>query len=149
MAEIDDNQKSENDNTIEAIEESKILNKSSKNYLVLIAVVAVIGLFFYSTGPTKLEDAASYCFDGFAFGFDLDEDGKGAYMDGAGEDEIWGMDYYDQKCILEQLDAPNSVFSKIGNTNSLMGVLEADWDNVSISWTYHPDNGLDVSIDLD
>jgi len=30
-----------------------------------------------------------------------------------------------------------------------MGVQDVEWDNITIRWTYHPDNGLDISIDLD
>ena len=148
---MDDNSKPENNLSAEDTDKKDEIKKKSSNlYKFVIGILAVIGLLYYTTMPTKIENAADFCLkDGRALGFSIDEDGKGAYMDGAGEDEIFAMDYSSQRCILRQLDVPSSVTSRIGNTNSLMGMQEAEWDNVSISWTYHPDNGLDVSIDLD
>jgi hypothetical protein len=32
------------------------------------------------------------------------------------------------------------------NTSSLKGVQDADWDGLHAEWSYHPDNGFDVSI---
>jgi hypothetical protein len=29
-----------------------------------------------------------------------------------------------------------------------MGVQDAEWDGISISWTYHPDNGLDTIFEI-
>jgi hypothetical protein len=69
------------------------------------------------------------------------------YLNGEGK-ESSGMNVFFQVCILEELEVPDSVFDRISNTNSTMGVQEASWDNFEMSWTYHPDNGLNVSVDL-
>jgi hypothetical protein len=29
-----------------------------------------------------------------------------------------------------------------------MGVQDADWDGISISWTYHPDRGMDSNFEI-
>lgn len=33
-------------------------------------------------------------------------------------------------------------------TNSSMGVQDAEWDGISISWTYHPDRGMDANFEI-
>lgn len=55
-------------------------------------------------------------------------------------------------CILQSLDTPDSTFAKIGSTTALMGVQTDSWrtDNGTVivaTWTYHPENGLDVIIE--
>ena len=29
----------------------------------------------------------------------------------------------------------------------MMGVVETDWDGYEAQWTYHPDNGLNMTIE--
>jgi hypothetical protein len=47
-------------------------------------------------------------------------------------------------CVLEELEVPTFVTTQIENTTSLMGRQEASWDGIEASWSYHPDNGLDL-----
>jgi len=46
------------------------------------------------------------------------------------------------------LGLPDSVMEKIGNTRAMDGMQTAEGDGVEISWTYHPDNGLEVIYSL-
>jgi hypothetical protein len=39
---------------------------------------------------------------------------------------------------------PDYVVEQIDSTTSLMGLREATWDGIEASWSYHPDNGLDL-----
>jgi hypothetical protein len=55
-----------------------------------------------------------------------------------------GMD-----CVLSELDTPTSTRAAIGRTTSLMGVQDDDQDGISYSWSYHPDNGVNMVITLD
>jgi len=151
-----ENENIENVDSTEEIEDKNTTEEKSDNFFkklgyVIAAVLLIVGVAYYVTMPNVLEKAAETCTTYFDLGFSLDDDGKSAYMDGRGEDEgyLYTMSTDDQICILDELDAPTSVYSRISNTNSLMGVQEAEWDNIKIRWTYHPDNGLDVSIDLD
>lgn len=144
-----------NDNQEDANTENEVTNeskKSSKKSLLVIATgLIMLGIYYFVSLPTVLENASDTCDLAFDLGFSLDEDGKSAYMDGKGEEDsyLYTISTEDQVCILDELEAPTSVYSRISNTNSLMGVQEAEWDNIKIRWTYHPDNGLDISIDLD
>lgn len=53
------------------------------------------------------------------------------------------------ECVLEELATPQSIIAAIGRTTSLMGVQEDDHDGIAYSWTYHPDNGVNMVITLD
>lgn len=44
----------------------------------------------------------------------------------------------------ELLGLPDSVWTRMTNTNALGGVQNYTTDKLNISWSYHPDNGLEV-----
>ncbi len=50
--------------------------------------------------------------------------------------------------VNEALGLPDSVINKMGQTRSIDGMQTAKGDGVEISWTYHPDNGLEVMYSL-
>lgn len=50
--------------------------------------------------------------------------------------------------VLSDLGFASSVYEKMNNTTALMGKQEASSDVAIASWTYHPDNGLEVIIDI-
>jgi hypothetical protein len=50
----------------------------------------------------------------------------------------------DLAAILLALDVPTYVIDQMDSTTSLMGLREATWDGIEASWSYHPDNGLDI-----
>lgn len=49
--------------------------------------------------------------------------------------------------INEALELPDSLLNEMGETTSLMGKQTETYDDIGItvSWTYHPDNGLEVT----
>lgn len=114
------------------------------------AVVVVIGIVVAtSASGSKLPSALEACgLDGSSSGISLDSDNKTIYFDGMGEDEYDGVSYSDTECVLKELDAPDSLFDRIGSTNSLQGTVEGEWDNYKASWTYHPTNGLDLTLSV-
>jgi hypothetical protein len=52
-----------------------------------------------------------------------------------------GMD-----CVLDELGTPQSILAQLGNTTAMMGTQQADHDGVHYSWSYHPDNGVNMVI---
>lgn len=114
----------------------------------LVAVAAIALVAITMGGPTKLQSAAETCLVDVNIYASLDDDGKGLYLDGEGE-ESPGVNIYEQLCVLEELKVPDSVISRMSNTTSLMGQQEGSWDGVTALWTYHPSNGLDISLELD
>jgi len=47
-------------------------------------------------------------------------------------------------CILGAAKTPDYVRSQMGDTRALDGTQHATWGTIGASWTYHPDDGLDV-----
>lgn len=91
---------------------------------------------------TPLRDAFDACGSG-----ELADDDTTLLIDVGGEDYESGTDTYDGLvCVLSELDTPESVFARMEATRALDGVQTASWAGVSASWTYHPDNGLDLII---
>jgi hypothetical protein len=74
------------------------------------------------------------------------DEGQSISMQSEGA-EAAGADYADILCILDALDVPDSVLSRIDSTRALDGRQEGAWNELSASWGYHPDNGLDIVID--
>lgn len=60
---------------------------------------------------------------------------------GSGEATLEGT-----RCVLTELDVPQSVIGQMSSTRALDGMQTATWDDYSVSWTYHPDDGLDLII---
>lgn len=50
------------------------------------------------------------------------------------------------ECVLAELGSPDSVYARMGRTRALDGTQTAEWGSYSASWTYHPDNGLNVIV---
>lgn len=74
----------------------------------------------------------------------LGDEGRSLDLDGAGQDSIVGLTVDQIACVLLEVEAPDSVMSRMDGTRALDGMQEAEWSGLSASWTYHPDNGLDV-----
>lgn len=78
------------------------------------------------------------------------DDGRSLVLDTEGED--WGsgdLTLVDTMCVLDELDVPDVVLDKMGATRSLDGRQTDSWDGIEVSWSYHPDDGLDVILELE
>jgi hypothetical protein len=51
----------------------------------------------------------------------------------------------DLACTLVVLKAPSFVTSQIDHTRALDGMQRATWGKISAFWTYHPDDGVNIS----
>lgn len=70
-------------------------------------------------------------------------------LDGEGKNEAGDADKADaraRECVFEKLGTPQSIIVKVGQTRALDGRQEDSADGIEYSWTYHPDNGLDMII---
>jgi hypothetical protein len=50
-------------------------------------------------------------------------------------------------CVLAELDTPQSITAQMGRTTAMMGVQDAEDDGLTYSWSYHPDNGVNMVIE--
>ncbi|MGO2634635.1 MAG: hypothetical protein ACTII7_10220 [Galactobacter sp.] len=59
-----------------------------------------------------------------------------------------GITYDDVTCLFEKTGARDSMMDKIGQTRALDGRQEDAWGGFKASWTYHPDDGLNLVIEI-
>lgn len=79
----------------------------------------------------------------------IGDDGASLNLDHQGAEESSGISLDSLVCILEELEAPDSVVAEMSQTRALDGRQSADWDGIHASWSYHPDSGLDIVLSLD
>ena len=72
-------------------------------------------------------------------------DEGGLVMEGKGEESA-GVGVSTIVCVLNDLSIPDSVLTRISNTNSTMGMVEGSWGDYEATWSYHPDNGLFIHV---
>ncbi len=83
----------------------------------------------------------------------------GSYLEIDTNPADWDSDYvslfydYDDytnciKNVHSALGIPDSLLQKMLSTNSLQGRQNADYDTFTVSWTYHPDSGLEIMYEL-
>jgi hypothetical protein len=91
---------------------------------------------------TQLRQAFSSCGSG-----ELADEDRTLVVDTEGDDYGSGTDSYPSlTCTLDALHTPRSVIAQMEATRALDGMRSAHWAGFEASWTYHPDNGLDVII---
>jgi hypothetical protein len=113
---------------------------------VALAIVALVGYNAMANSETRLEAARFECSAGV-----LGDSGKTMTLDMVGEDgPSSGLyEFSDVACVLVELGVPDSVYEKMMSTTSLDGRQTDDWDGIEASWKYHPDNGLDIVLELE
>ncbi|TFC44340.1 hypothetical protein E3T26_00925 [Cryobacterium sp. TMT1-21] len=112
-----------------------------------LLVASVAGSIGSLVAANPMADAAAACDVEGGLWITVGDEGRSITMDGEGEESV-GADYADMACILNELGTPDSVISRIDTTRALDGRQTGTWDGYSASWGYHPDNGLDIVIDV-
>jgi len=123
--------------------------------LVLLAGVILSGC---GTGaidlvdsPTELQVVEDECDGeegdpGWAFVMSADE-GRTLIVDTQGEEDLGGASIEQLYCVLGELGVPASITARMGNTRGLDGVQTGSWPGYLVTWSYHPDTGLDLIIE--
>lgn len=121
-------------------------------FLVLVIIGAVLssvvdddaasGEPLVSTDHTRLQLAQEFCGAG-----QLSDGDRTLVVDTEGEESGSGVaTFEDLGCILGQVSTPDSVIARMEATRALDGMQSGSWDGFEASWTYHPDDGLDLII---
>jgi hypothetical protein len=116
----------------------------------VVALLGVGGFFIFSSAKAdaRLSEALTLCGALDASGVTFAEDGQSLNFDDKGKEDLFGGDFSDLQCIIEGLGAPSTVLARMYQTTSSMGVQDAEWDGISISWTYHPERGMDANFEI-
>lgn len=94
---------------------------------------------------TVLETARAACAPGSPH-ITVADSGATLLLDHQGEDEATGASLDDVVCVLVMLDVPTSVLAEMDSTRALDGRMSASWDGFDVSWSYHPDSGIDMIV---
>jgi hypothetical protein len=113
--------------------------------VVLALVVVGVGYVLLSGGPPRAQVAAEECGIEQQH-FEVADGGNTIIIDGPAEVGITEAFFTDLECVWDALAMPQHIRTRVGNTSSLSGQQQASWEGLSASWTYHPDNGLDMEI---
>lgn len=96
------------------------------------------------SGPNKaLVNAVEACELESTLGIHLEDGGKTITFDSKGEEDLIGADYTDVYCLFTELEMPRAISSHIGQTTSVDGRQTETWNGIRVSWSYHPNRGLD------
>jgi hypothetical protein len=90
-----------------------------------------------------LTDASETCGTTHVSGMKLADGGTSLTFDMKGEEDTRGADLTTIMCVFDELKMPSAVLSHIEQTTSMDGRQSETWDNLTVSWSYHPDRGLD------
>lgn len=76
------------------------------------------------------------------------DEGRTLSFDMEGEDPDSGNGTVEQAvCLLNELDAPDSLVSKMSKTTAMDGTQTDTFEHYDITWSYHPSRGLDFVIE--
>lgn len=79
-------------------------------------------------------------------GAQLGDAGQSLTLDSRGQEDFDGLSYDSVQCVLEDLDVPDATMNLIETTRALDGRQTGSWDGIDATWSFHPDNGVNVTL---
>jgi hypothetical protein len=75
--------------------------------------------------------------------------GASLILSTAGEDDYASenINVLNVMCVLKRLKGTAAMQDRMLSTRALDGMQDASWRGISASWTYHPDNGFNLSLE--
>lgn len=118
--------------------------------IIIVAIISVIVIFSVMKQRNKVDfnslqsvKTSDYC--------EISDDGTYMTIDTNPfdlEDYFSSEAYENIKTVNEELGLPESVTKKMDETRALDGRLEEEYNGIKVSWTYHPDDGLEVMYEV-
>lgn len=124
-----------------------------------LVVGIVIGLTVGFTSNGSIADASDVSSSGEIWpaiaacqatdkkGITVMDGGNSLELQTAGKKTWEGAPFSDVTCILDELKAPESIKARMDTTRALDGRQQGSWPGFTVSWGYHPDNGLNVIVE--
>jgi hypothetical protein len=127
-----------------------IISKSNlKKFVIgLIFTLVLVALYKSNGDDLRLNGAVDACNASISTGITLAANSKSLTFDGKGNKSYSGGEYATLVCILNNLDAPTTLLERMLRTSAIMGSQEQTWSGISSRWSYHPENGLDVYLQI-
>lgn len=109
--------------------------------LLLSALLSGCGPF----GDTAIESAYNNCDESEdldASAFEVADDGNSLIVDT--KDDYSGL-----ACLLRELDTPRALMADMDATTAMMGRQTEEANGLRYAWSYHPDTGINMTIQKD
>lgn len=111
---------------------------------IIATIVSVVGLAMLVGGQDQaFAQAVTAC--KAAPHATVASDGSSLEMNTFGKKQP-GMSVVTLGCVLQELDAPESLMQRMNTTRAIDGTREETWGSYRATWTYHPNQGLHVVI---
>ncbi len=110
---------------------------------------------YFDTRAKKIKGFFQGVVSGCSASAGVEVDQRNLTIDGKGEEDYFGANYWDVVCIINDAGMPPAIKSRFDNTNSLQGLVEDQWSvlnedaEVKASWSYHPNSGPSVALELE
>jgi hypothetical protein len=77
------------------------------------------------------------------------DQGASLILTTAGEDDYDSgkITWSNIECVLKKTKVTAATTDRMLSTRALDGMQDAEWKGISASWTYHPDNGFNISLE--
>lgn len=124
-------------------------------YWIIVGALLLAGCAAEAEEPSEHEEflkyglgiefAADHCGEDYPNDYTrLVDNGETLILDTPGDGSLVEQDQ--TGCVLASIEIPERVEERINQTNSLMGMEHASTDAYDLEWSYHPDNGLYLSV---
>jgi len=117
-----------------------------------IPLVIALSLVACSGTSSILPAAHEHCEEEISrYAGTLHDDGRSLSVRGYGQDDEVGLQnasIASTLCVLDALDAPSSVLSRMETTRALDGTQDATADGMVYRWSYHPNSGMNFMVEL-
>jgi hypothetical protein len=107
-----------------------------------VVIALAFGLTGCSSAYTGFQDAVDLC--ATSNGVLVSDGGNTLSVDMMGEEDYIGAGYGDVLCIIGAVNTPSYIVSAMESTRALDGRQHDEFDGIDVSWSYHPDSGLDI-----
>lgn len=116
---------------------------------IVIGAVGVLGVLAIQNavaglGSNEFQPVLASCGLGDNADTRVGDNGKSLTVNGKGTKDASGISLTDLECLMGGLKTPDGIQSHISQTTSLDGRQTETWGDLSMSWSYHPDRGLDA-----
>lgn len=109
----------------------------------IVVIGALVAFLALRDTSTRLEKAAKAC----SVSGVIDDDGHTLSLRRVAAKEDPGrVSLVDYDCVLGELGVPRAVKDHMGSTRALDGTQTDEWDGLKARWTYHPDDGISMTI---
>lgn len=111
-----------------------------------IAFMATGALALTLTGCAGSFDLFQKAYDscGTPSGVSVSDNGTTISVDTAGEEDYSGASYGDLVCVINAVKTPSYINDGIMSVRAMDGRQTQEFDGIVVSYSYHPDHGMDI-----